>query len=178
MSKSPRVKFSSLIGYWGIIHIFMYYNFSSLIGYWILYLCTTIFCHRDDPPGKSVATASQELLRMIESNIHGLPGLDPVKDLHLRDIDLVEKFRSLQLIEDSFKIYQCINCPHFIEHVIIYVLSKKCSYMYTFITVKKVMFFLFNLLLCIDILVIVCKCVSVFMSMIVCITRITSDDSI
>ncbi|XP_048756340.2 SKI2 subunit of superkiller complex protein-like isoform X2 [Ostrea edulis] len=71
---------------------------------------------RDDPPGKSVATASQELLRMIESNIHGLPGLDPVKDLHLRDIDLVEKFRSLQLIEDSFKIYQCINCPHFIEH--------------------------------------------------------------
>nr|XP_034300424.1 helicase SKI2W [Crassostrea gigas]XP_034300425.1 helicase SKI2W [Crassostrea gigas] len=71
---------------------------------------------KDDPPGKSVTTATQELLRMVESNIHGLVGLDPVKDLHLRDIDLVEQFRSLQLIEDSFRGYQCINCPHFTEH--------------------------------------------------------------
>eukprot|EP00105_Crassostrea_gigas_P042002 XP_019926150.1 PREDICTED: helicase SKI2W isoform X2 [Crassostrea gigas] len=71
---------------------------------------------KDDPPGKSVTTATQELLRMVESNIHGLAGLDPVKDLHLRDIDLVEQFRSLQLIEDSFRGYQCINCPHFTEH--------------------------------------------------------------
>ncbi|XP_062604203.1 superkiller complex protein 2-like [Saccostrea cucullata] len=71
---------------------------------------------KDDPPGKSVTAASQELLRMIESNIHGLPGLDPVKDLHLRDIELVEQFRALHLIEDSFKSYQCINCPHFTEH--------------------------------------------------------------
>lgn len=71
---------------------------------------------KDDPPGKSVTTATQELLRMVESNIHGLAGLDPVKDLHLRDIDLVEQFRSLQLIEDSFRSYQCINCPHFTEH--------------------------------------------------------------
>lgn len=74
------------------------------------------FLQRDDPPGKSVTTATQELLRMVESNIHGLAGLDPVKDLHLRDIDLVEQFRSLQLIEDSFRGYQCINCPHFTEH--------------------------------------------------------------
>lgn len=85
----------------------------------IFILTYIYFLQRDDPPGKSVTTATQELLRMVESNIHGLAGLDPVKDLHLRDIDLVEQFRSLQLIEDSFRGYQCINCPHFTEHVII-----------------------------------------------------------
>lgn len=94
------------------------------------------FLQRDDPPGKSVTTATQELLRMVESNIHGLAGLDPVKDLHLRDIDLVEQFRSLQLIEDSFRGYQCINCPHFTEHVIIQT-TQLCVNILLFVTLMN-----------------------------------------
>lgn len=71
---------------------------------------------RDDPPSQSVTMATQELLRIIEANIDGLPGLDPLKDLHLRDIDLVEKFRSLELMKQKISTFNCINCPRFSEH--------------------------------------------------------------
>lgn len=63
---------------------------------------------------------TQELLRITEANIDGLPGLDPIKDLHLRDIELVEKFRSLELMKEKFSAYNCVNCPQFTEHVNIF----------------------------------------------------------
>ena len=72
---------------------------------------------RDDPPGQSVSIATQELLRLTETNSEGLAGLDPVKDLHIRDIELVEQFKSLQTTEELFKQFQCVNCPRFQEHV-------------------------------------------------------------
>ncbi|KAL4219308.1 hypothetical protein ACF0H5_021887 [Mactra antiquata] len=71
---------------------------------------------RDDPPSQSVTMATQELLRVTEANIDGLPGLDPIKDLHLRDIELVEKCRALDLMKEKFSTYNCINCPQFTEH--------------------------------------------------------------
>ncbi|KAL5012765.1 hypothetical protein ScPMuIL_011316 [Solemya velum] len=71
---------------------------------------------RDDPPSQSVSVATQELLRVTEANPKGLPQLDPVKDLHIRDIELVEKFRSLKLLRERFGKYQCIHCPKFIDH--------------------------------------------------------------
>lgn len=71
---------------------------------------------RDDPPNQSVSIATQELLRLTEGNPQGLPGLDPVKDLHLRDIDMVEQFRAFTLLEGSLKTFQCVNCPRFQEH--------------------------------------------------------------
>ena len=61
--------------------------------------------------------AAQELLRLSEENPEGLSGLDPVKDLHLRDIDLVEQFRSLQFMQQEFAQFQCVHCPKFDEHV-------------------------------------------------------------
>ena len=61
--------------------------------------------------------ATQELLRLTEANPDGIPGLDPIKDLHFRDIELVEKFRSLKLTGETFENYNCINCPRFAEHV-------------------------------------------------------------
>ena len=78
---------------------------------------TFFFFFRDDPPGQSVSIATQELLRLTETNSDGLPGLDPVKDLHIRDIELVEQFRSIQAMEQTFTSFQCINCPRFQEHV-------------------------------------------------------------
>ncbi|XP_060071895.1 superkiller complex protein 2-like [Ylistrum balloti] len=71
---------------------------------------------KDDPPSQAVSIATQELLRLTEGNPQGLPGLDPVKDLHLRDIDMVEKFRAFSLLEGSLKTFQCVNCPRFQEH--------------------------------------------------------------
>lgn len=67
--------------------------------------------------GQSVSIATQELLRLTEANQEGLPGLDPVKDLHIRDVELVEQFRSLKMLEESLAKYQCLNCPRFSEHV-------------------------------------------------------------
>ena len=78
------------------------------------YVCV---CYRDDPPSQSVTVATQELLRLSEENPEGLSGLDPVKDLHLRDIDLVEQFRSLQFMQQEFAQFQCVHCPKFEEHV-------------------------------------------------------------
>lgn len=75
------------------------------------------FYYRDDPPSQSVTMATQELLRLSEENPHGLSGLDPVKDLKLHDIDLVEQFRSLQFIKEEFPQFQCIRCPKLDEHV-------------------------------------------------------------
>ncbi|XP_041370282.1 LOW QUALITY PROTEIN: helicase SKI2W-like [Gigantopelta aegis] len=71
---------------------------------------------KDDPPGQSVSIATQELMRLTEANPSGLPGLDPVKDLRVRDISLVEQFRALQLMEEVFSKYQCIHCPNFDDH--------------------------------------------------------------
>ncbi|XP_052223384.1 helicase SKI2W-like isoform X15 [Dreissena polymorpha] len=71
---------------------------------------------RDDPPAQSVTMTTQELLRITEANLEGLPGLDPVKDLHIREIDLVEKFRALELMKVKFEKYNCVNCPRFSEH--------------------------------------------------------------
>ena len=77
----------------------------------------SLISFRDDPPSQSVSIATQELMRLIEANPSGLPGLDPIKDLHVRDISLVEQFRALQLMEEAFSKYQCIHCPNFEDHV-------------------------------------------------------------
>ncbi|XP_076455160.1 superkiller complex protein 2-like isoform X2 [Babylonia areolata] len=71
---------------------------------------------KDDPPSQSVTVATQELLRLSEKNPGGLKGLDPVKDLNLRDIDLVEQFRSLRFMEEGIGQFQCVHCAKFEEH--------------------------------------------------------------
>lgn len=71
---------------------------------------------RSDPPSQSVSIATQELLRLTEANPRGLSGLDPLKDLHLRDVELVEKFRALELMKEKFSTFNCVNCPRFNEH--------------------------------------------------------------
>ena len=74
-------------------------------------------CCRNDPPGQATSTATQELLRIIESSPAGLPALDPVKDLHLRDIDLVERFQRLDFLDADFANYHCVHDPSFLDNV-------------------------------------------------------------
>ncbi|BFZ20866.1 hypothetical protein BsWGS_23905 [Bradybaena similaris] len=71
---------------------------------------------KDDPPDRCVTTATQELLRLSEANPSGLPGLHPINDLKLRDIGLVEDFRALQFLDESFASFNCTRCPKFQEH--------------------------------------------------------------
>ncbi|XP_077986520.1 superkiller complex protein 2-like [Glandiceps talaboti] len=71
---------------------------------------------RNDPPGQSCSIATQELLRLTEANPDGLETLDPVSDLHIRDIDLVEQFHKKASLESSVENFNCVNCPQFLEH--------------------------------------------------------------
>ena len=61
--------------------------------------------------------ATQELLRLVEEAPHGLPGIDPVKDLHLRDMHLVEEFQKLDKLRKSFSDYKCVQDPGFLDNV-------------------------------------------------------------
>jgi len=71
---------------------------------------------RDDPPGQSVVMAVQELLQLSERNPNGLPCLDPISDLKIRDIDQVETFTKLQSLEEIFTNFKCIHDPNFLDN--------------------------------------------------------------
>ncbi|GFO05994.1 helicase ski2w [Plakobranchus ocellatus] len=72
---------------------------------------------QNNPPDRCVTMATQELLQLTESaDPTGLPGLHPVNDLKLRDIDLVEQCRALQFLEEGFSSFNCIRCPEFMQH--------------------------------------------------------------
>ncbi|KAI4818074.1 hypothetical protein KUCAC02_011439 [Chaenocephalus aceratus] len=45
---------------------------------------------RLDPPGQAISTTTQELLRLAEANPRGMAALDPVNDLQLKSVDVVE----------------------------------------------------------------------------------------
>lgn len=45
---------------------------------------------RKDPPSAAVTTAVQELLRLAQAHPTGPPTLDPVNDLQLKDVSVVE----------------------------------------------------------------------------------------
>lgn len=80
-------------------------------------LLFTILLFRNDPPGASVSTATQDLLRVVEEYPSGPPTLDPINDLHLRDLDLVEQFHRLKFIESDFDKYDCVDHPAFQDNV-------------------------------------------------------------
>ena len=75
------------------------------------------FLYRNDPPGQNTSVATQELLRLVEANPAGLAGLDPINDLKLRDMELVEQFYTLRQLEDGFQHYTCVHDPSFLDNV-------------------------------------------------------------
>ncbi|XP_078061704.1 superkiller complex protein 2-like, partial [Mustelus asterias] len=68
---------------------------------------------RNDPPGPSVTTATQELLRLAESHPDGIAGLDPINDLQLKDLDLVDSYTRARRLEDSLSKFTCFHSPRF-----------------------------------------------------------------
>ena len=72
---------------------------------------------RKDPPGQSIVGATQELLRIVEGNPQGIPSLDPINDLHIREVEMVEDFRRLKFLEEGFPKFRCIQEPNFEANV-------------------------------------------------------------
>uniref|UniRef100_A0A3Q0SIS1 SKI2 subunit of superkiller complex n=1 Tax=Amphilophus citrinellus TaxID=61819 RepID=A0A3Q0SIS1_AMPCI len=70
---------------------------------------------RLDPPGQAISTATQELLRLAEANPSGIATLDPVNDLQLKSIDVVEASMRLRVLQDSLRDFNCIHSPMFAE---------------------------------------------------------------
>uniref|UniRef100_A0A3Q2QHS0 SKI2 subunit of superkiller complex n=1 Tax=Fundulus heteroclitus TaxID=8078 RepID=A0A3Q2QHS0_FUNHE len=72
---------------------------------------------RNDPPGQAISTATQELLRLAEANPGGMATLDPVNDLQLKSVEVVEDSMRLRVLQDSLKDFSCIHSPTFAEQV-------------------------------------------------------------
>uniref|UniRef100_A0A3Q1G5P9 SKI2 subunit of superkiller complex n=1 Tax=Acanthochromis polyacanthus TaxID=80966 RepID=A0A3Q1G5P9_9TELE len=68
-----------------------------------------------DPPGQAISTATQELLRLAEANPGGMATLDPVNDLGLKSVEVVEGSMRLRALQDSLKEFTCIHSPTFGE---------------------------------------------------------------
>ncbi|KAM6899889.1 superkiller complex protein 2 [Xenentodon cancila] len=68
-----------------------------------------------DPPGQAISTATQELLRLAEANPDGIATLDPVNDLQLKSVDVVEGSMRLRVLQDSLQTFNCIHSPTFAE---------------------------------------------------------------
>lgn len=80
-------------------------------------VCFTLLTFRLDPPGQAISMATQELLRLAEANPGGLASLDPVNDLQLKSIDVVQASMRLRVLQDSLKDFTCIHSPRFPEQV-------------------------------------------------------------
>ncbi|XP_041868144.1 helicase SKI2W [Melanotaenia boesemani] len=70
---------------------------------------------KHDPPGQAISTATQELLRLAEANPDGIATLDPVNDLQLKSVDVVEDTMRVRVLQDSLRSFNCIHSPTFAE---------------------------------------------------------------
>ncbi len=73
---------------------------------------------RGEAPCESASVATQELVRLIESNRDGLRELDPMRDLRIQDMDLVEQFQRITFLRSSLlNDYKCVHDPNFTDDV-------------------------------------------------------------
>lgn len=68
---------------------------------------------RNDAPGASVTAATQELVRLAEGSPGGVASLDPVSELQLRDLELVEVYSRARRLGDALSSYKCVHSPRF-----------------------------------------------------------------
>nr|XP_034817675.2 SKI2 subunit of superkiller complex protein isoform X2 [Pan paniscus] len=68
---------------------------------------------KKDPPLAAVTTAVQELLRLAQAHPAGPPTLDPVNDLQLKDMSVVEGGLRARKLEELIQGAQCVHSPRF-----------------------------------------------------------------
>ncbi|KAK1327494.1 hypothetical protein QTO34_012996 [Cnephaeus nilssonii] len=66
-----------------------------------------------DPPLAAVTAAVQELLRLAQAHPAGPPTLDPVNDLQLKDVSVVEGGLRARKLEELIWGAQCVHSPRF-----------------------------------------------------------------
>lgn len=74
---------------------------------------------RKDPPLAAVTTAVQELLRLAQAYPAGPPTLDPVNDLQLKDVSVVEGGLRARKLEELIRGAQCVHSPRFSAQVVL-----------------------------------------------------------
>lgn len=62
---------------------------------------------------------------MAEANPRGIATLDPVNDLQLKSVDVVEDSMRLRVLQASLKDFNCIHSPTFAEQVCVRVSSSE-----------------------------------------------------
>lgn len=72
---------------------------------------------RKEPPIPAVTTAVQELLRLAQAHPAGPPTLDPVNDLQLKDVAVVEGGLRARKLEELIQGAQCVHSPRFSAQV-------------------------------------------------------------
>ncbi|XP_019571079.2 superkiller complex protein 2 [Rhinolophus sinicus] len=68
---------------------------------------------KKDPPIAAVTTVVQELLRLAQAYPAGPPTLDPVNDLKLKDVSVVEGGLRARKLEELIRGAQCVHSPRF-----------------------------------------------------------------
>uniref|UniRef100_A0A9L0RYH3 Superkiller complex protein 2 n=1 Tax=Equus caballus TaxID=9796 RepID=A0A9L0RYH3_HORSE len=68
---------------------------------------------KKEPPLAAVTTAVQELLRLAQAYPAGPPTLDPVNDLQLKDVSVVEGGLRARKLEELIRGAQCVHSPRF-----------------------------------------------------------------
>lgn len=61
--------------------------------------------------------AAQALLRLTEAFPDGIPSLDPVKHLHITDMEFVQMRDEREKLESTMNSYTCTRCLDFEAHV-------------------------------------------------------------
>eukprot|EP00054_Salpingoeca_dolichothecata_P030394 m.246805 g.246805 ORF g.246805 m.246805 type:complete len:1258 (+) comp26650_c0_seq16:589-4362(+) len=80
----------------------------------ILKFSTLEVCDR--PRKEAQSKVAQQLLRLAQANPSGLPTVDPVKDLKIKDLDFVDHFRRRERIQAQLLACECTKCPEFVAH--------------------------------------------------------------
>lgn len=74
---------------------------------------------RKDPPLAAVTTAVQELLRLAQAYPAGPPTLDPINDLQLKDVAVVEGGLRARKLEELIRGAHCVHSPRFPAQVVL-----------------------------------------------------------
>ncbi|XP_032506230.1 helicase SKI2W isoform X2 [Phocoena sinus] len=68
---------------------------------------------KKEPPSAAATAAVQELLRLAQAHPAGPPTLDPVNDLQLKDVSVVEAGLRVRKLEELIRGAQCVHSPRF-----------------------------------------------------------------
>ncbi|XP_068929383.1 superkiller complex protein 2 [Petaurus breviceps papuanus] len=68
---------------------------------------------KKEPPSPAVTSAVQEMLRLAQAHPAGPPALDPVNDLQLKEVSVVEGGLRARKLEELIRGAQCVHSPRF-----------------------------------------------------------------